>query len=292
MQTGNFEELNRVFLLSKEKEARVLILDNNNLEFCCQHEDKFPFDVIFNSYDIVLVPEWVHVEISHSDRRLLYMASIPTPLLILNEKEDYPKIISYQEYRLLQLFGNAASSITKARRVFGELKTHYQKHSDLPLNWIEKFAENAFEVKKSTKVINGVQTEIELKKNAGETSILVLAYLLCHRFGNKIKHITIFSSDKGSLTIKQSIMDNLEKMELIHTSTVPISFKSTDILLMEAVKDGRITFSDIIRIRTNSKTVIYTHRLQDSSSYRREYVMDTPEFITVLSSIDEYHIEF
>ena len=289
---GNYNLLHQIMSDMEEKEARILIIDNNNLEFCSQHELLFPPSIIFNNYDLILVPEWVHAEISHSEKRLEYLADIPTKTLILNEEEDYIPLINNQEFKLMQLFGHASNSITKARKVIGELKKYYNQNLDLPEDWIIQFCENAFQINISTRIVEGENKVIELKKNAGETSILVLAYLLIHRFSHKIKHITVFSSDKGSLTIKKCIMDNLGKMELIHNSFVPISFKSTDVLLIEAIKDGRIQLEDIRRLRTNSKTVIYTQILKDSSSHRGEHVMDTNEFIRALETIDEYHFEF
>ena len=49
---------------------RILIMDNNNLEFCSQHEEIFLVEEVFKNYDVILIPEWVHREISHSERRL------------------------------------------------------------------------------------------------------------------------------------------------------------------------------------------------------------------------------
>ena len=134
----------------------------------------------------------------------------------MNEEEDYVELVNHQELRLLELFKHASSSTSPARKYFSGLKQYYSRYVDLPESWIEDFYEEGFEVKAGT----------DLRKNAGETSILVLTYLLLHHFPSLVESITIFSSDKGTLTIKQQIMDHLHKIELIHNPATPISFMS------------------------------------------------------------------
>lgn len=287
---GNYNEFN--LEMSKLANARILIMDNNNLEFCSQNENLFPSDVIFSNYDIILIPEWVHAEISHSEKRLTYLASIPIPYFILYEEEDYFPLANDQDFRLMNLFKHASSSIGKARKITGVLDTYYKKHDDLPENWISEFYENAFEIRETIKTIDNQEVSIELKKNAGETSILVLTYLLINHYPVKIKSIAIFTTDAGTLTIKNTIMKNLDKIGLVQNSSVPISFKSTDILLIEGIKDRRIEIEDLDLLRKNSKKVVYTLKLEDSSSSRHEYVMSTHEFIGIFSSIEDYHFEF
>ncbi len=285
---GNYNSLNAE--ISKKSDNRILIIDNNNLEFCTQNEESFSADVIFKNYDIILIPEWVHAEITHSEKRMQYLASIDIPYFILREEEDYTKFVEFQDYRLMRLFEHASISITKARRYFSELKKYYSKNDDLPENWISDYYDCGFDIKVTKNLIDG--EEVELRKNAGETSILVLTYLLLHHYSSEVKQITIFSSDKGSLTIKKNIMEKLSKIELIHNNTSSISFKSTDILIIEAIKEQRVEIEDIPKLRPNSKTVIYTHLLGDHSISRHEHVMSTDEFMKVMTNIEEYHFEF
>lgn len=284
---GKYEELNEE--IQGGNNLRILIIDNNNLEFCIQNETFFPASTIFDNYDIILTPEWVHSEIAHSERRLQYLASIPKSSFILSEEEDYTRFVDYQDYRLMGLFDYASYSIAKARKKINEFKRIYSLEQDLPEDWIADFCNNAFEINETTGPDGEV---IELRKNAGETSILVLAYLLVHHYSSNIGRITIFSSDKGSLTIKENIMDNLGKMEITHNTKIPITFKTTDVLIAEAFKDGRIQLSDISRMRTNPRTVMYTELLDDGTSHRYQAVFDTIEFLKIINSIDKYHIEF
>lgn len=275
----------------KDKEnIKILIVDNNNLEFCSQHEEQFPKNEVFENYDAILIPQWVYTEIEHSQKRLDYLTNSGVPYYIMSEVEDYVNFMPQKDYKLMRLFESASNSIGKARKHFSSLKKYYEQNADLPENWIANFYNSGFDTKASTATDNG---EVKLlKKNAGETSILVLTYLLIHCYQTQIKQITIFSSDKGSLTIKKEVMDHLPKIGLIYNPRTSVSFKSTDILLIEAYKNQKITLEDVERIRTNSKSAIYTLRLDDSSSSRHEHVLDTTTFITILNEIDNYHFEF
>jgi hypothetical protein len=286
---GNYHDLYAA--LKKKKGNRLLILDNNNLEFCSQHEWAFPPAQIFQHYDAVLIPEWVYAEIFHSQKRLDYLSKINVPYFIMSETEDYPELAGYQEIRLMKLFKHASSSGSKARKYFSALEKYYGQHDDLPKDWIATFYQSGFDTKESRpRDDRGVP--IVLKKNAGETSILVLAYLLFHQFHENINQVTIFSSDRGSLTIKEQILTYLPKMGLIHSPAVSISFKSSDILLIEAYQDRRIDLEDVKRLRKNRKSVIYTMSLEDFTASRHEYVMDTEDFLKILQEIDHYHFEF
>lgn len=277
---GNYRDLSKK--ITEIGSNRILIMDNNNLEFCSQHETIFPVEEVFKNYDLILIPEWVHREISHSENRLNYLARIPVDYFIMNEEDDYVELVNYQEVRLMELFNHASSSISPARKYFSRLKQYYSQNVDLPEHWIMDFYEEGFEVKNGT----------DLRKNAGETSILVLAYLLLHHYPSLIDNITIFSSDKGTLTIKKKVMDNLHKMDLIHNPATPFSFMSTDILLIEAVSKGWIKIEDVEELRPNNKRVIYTIKLENQSSSRHEYVMETSDFIEALRRIENYHFEF
>lgn len=81
-------------------------------------------------------------------------------------------------------------------------------------------------------------------------------------------------------------------MELVHNPATPVSFMSTDILLIKAVTEGWVTIEDIVRLRPNSKTVTFSVKHENESVSRHEYVMDTMEFIHALRRIENYHFEF
>ena len=128
-----------------------------------------------------------------------------------------------------------------------------------------------------------------------KVSILSLSFLLVHRYSKKIRQITIGSSDQGSWDIKHKILDHIGKREIlkIPTPPVPISFKSTDIMMFEAVKSKTISSEEVItQLRPNPRSCIYTRNLPDDTSETVQCVINTPAFIQMLKDIDKIHLLF
>lgn len=281
---GSFQELDS--FLNENNDVRILILDNNNIHFCDIYEENFPVDVIYDKYDLILIPGWVHSEVAHSDRRIQYIARLTKPLIILREEDDYLPIILYEDQRMMRLFEVASNAYSKPSvKFFKKLKEYQGRNGDVPDEWIEDFYEQGFDTCDS-------QSGHILKKNAGEISILALSFILVHRYWERISQITISTSDLGAYAIKEHIMDRVVDKGLINIQSppVPISFKSTDVLLAEAVRDGRVQLDEVLRLRPNPRTCVYLSMLPDQTSATFQQILDTPTFITMLT--DKHHFVF
>jgi hypothetical protein len=272
--------------MSEKSAIRVCILDNNNTQFCFQNESLFPVDEIYKTYDMILVPEWVLHEISHSEKRLQYVFSIPKPLFILNEESDYLPFVNFEDERLKNVFRHSASPYSRPRKFFKELEKQTRQNAGIiPDDWIVDFYEQGFETKETSQGVT--------KKNAGEVSILTLAYLLLHKFKGNISQITISSSDRGSLDIKRNIMQHLDKQSLLDLSDrIPVSFLSTDILIIQAYKANRMNEVEIRDIRKNPRSVMYTENHPDGTSAAQQYVLETEGFIEILKNIENINFQF
>ncbi|MGG3736812.1 hypothetical protein [Aeribacillus pallidus] len=102
--------------------------------------------------------------------------------------------------------------------------------SDIDDDWMAHFYEHGFETNK----------EDTCKKNAGESSILVLAFLLLHQYAFNIKQIAISTSDISVGDIKKNILDYSAKHQLLHVPHInPISFLSINVLLARAFQPNR-----------------------------------------------------
>lgn len=282
---ANFKELKDFF--DEHSDVRILILDNNNIQFCCHHEKYFPIEEIYKMYDLILIPGWVHAEVSHSETRLLYLARLPKPLLNLVEEEDYLPLVTYEDLRLIKVFEGASSTYPKSQKFFKSLKEVIGRTGEIPDDWILEYYENGFDTGE-----NG--DGIALKKNAGEVSILTLGFLLVHKYSSKISQITIGSSDQGSWDIKHKILDYIGKREVLRIPSppVPITFKSTDVLIAEAIKSKTIQTDDINHLRPNPRTCIFIQNLSDGTSENGHCVIDTPTFIKMMKEIDKIHLLF
>lgn len=95
--------------------AKILILDTNNLQFYYQHQDTLPPSDLFQPYDMVFIPGWVHAEYVHHTGKSEYVTSIPTAIHYIDEFEDYLPMVGYQDTRLMELF-RLASPYGEAQR--------------------------------------------------------------------------------------------------------------------------------------------------------------------------------
>jgi hypothetical protein len=78
----------------------------------------------------------------------------------------------------------------------------------------------------------------------------------------------------------------------IPTPPVPITFKSTDVLIAEAIKAKTIEFDDITQLRPNPRTCIFVRNLSDGTSENCQSIIDTPGFIKMMKETDKIHLLF
>ncbi|MBU8757311.1 hypothetical protein KM927_27975 [Priestia megaterium] len=290
-----FTELDN--FISAHENVRICILDNNNIQFCMHNKSYFPLEKIYEYYDIILIPGWVHAEIGQSDHRIQYIGEIPKPLFILDEARDYLPLTNFEDERLMNVFLYASPPSSKPRKY---LKTYLSKleekkrrinaGEDIAIEeemeeWIENYYRDGFDTKDTE--------QGELKKNAGEISILTLAFLMLHFYGSKIKNVTISSSDRGVIDIKRNILDYAGKNDLLNVPlSNPIGFLSTDVLLAKAFDLGTINENMLCDLRKNRKFVMCSTSHEDGSSHLIETVLDTPDFISIISGDNPYSIFF
>jgi len=58
--------------LSIGKSLKVCILDNNSIEFLTRVKKSVSPGKIFGQYDIILIPQWVWIEVCDSDIRKIF----------------------------------------------------------------------------------------------------------------------------------------------------------------------------------------------------------------------------
>lgn len=207
-------------------------------------------------------------------------------MLILHEESDYLPLVNFEDQRLKEVFRRSAALYTSPRKFFSELEKRIRQNGNIvPDNWILDFYEQGFMTKETS---NG-----ETKKNAGEVSILTLAFILLHKFNHNISQITISSSDMGSFDIKQNIMQHLSKHRLLDLpARIPVSFLSTDVLIVQAFRAKKIDESIVKDIRKNPRSVIYTEILPDRTTTTHQHVLNTRGFIEILKNIENIYFQF
>lgn len=278
---GNFREVEAIFRASKD--IKVLLLDTNNIQFYYLNEKLIPSSSIFGSFDVVLIPGWVHAEYSHHEGKSNYVANIPVPTIIVEEAEDYLPLLGYSDKKLMELF-RVASPFAESQKFFN----YYRKlqADELPDDWIDQYYEQGFFTQCASKVLT--------KKNAGEVSILTLCFCLLHRFSSHISHIAIASSDFGIIKLKDRIVKevNHELLDLNIPKTPPISFLSTDVSLFQLVQNGSIQPQQLLSLRPNPKSSIYIEYFSDHTSTLHQHVLDTSDFIDICLTTSNYKFLF
>ena len=178
----NIEEF--INKLQTSDSNNICILDNNLVEFLNLVERKNLLDIedIFEIYDFIIIPKWVYTEVSDSQHRIDYTNSIrriyPDKLIIIEEL-DYSKMTMYREADLYHLFCYACSKLAREngylKRILADKDISEMEEYEI---WITLFYDNAFE---DESLDNRGK-----RKNAGEISITVLAYILAIYYKNNI----------------------------------------------------------------------------------------------------------
>lgn len=265
--------------------AQLLILDTNNIQFYFQHSGLLPQAEIFQPYDMVFIPGWVHAELAHHVGKSAYVASIPSPVFFVEEAEDYLPMIGYSDKRLMELF-RLSAPFQESQRFF----SHYRnvEADDLPDDWIDLYYQSGFFTRPAP------PGSLVTRKNAGEVSILTLTFLLLSHYPNEIANISIATSDFGLISIKNKLLRDATKppLQLIISPSSPISFLSTDVTIFNAINSGLIQPQDILDIRPNPKSSIIIKHFTDGTSALYEAVIDTPSFVEICKNTAQYTILF
>lgn len=278
---GNYRDL-EMYLRSAQK-AKVLILDTGNIQFYYQNSAVIPQSHIFNKYDLILIPGWVHAEYAHHTGKTQYIASISVPCIILDEMDDYLPLLGYSDRKLMELF-RFASPLSESQKFFNQYRR--LEVDEWPDDWIDQFYLNGF----PTRTTNTLTT----KKNAGEASALTLCFSLLSHYPTQISNVAIASSDFGIIKIKDklTVEANRSSLELQIPSAPSISYMSKDVTMFIAAKEGIIHPHQVFSLRPNPSSSIYVEYFEDGTSAIHQHVLETSEFEAICSNHHRYNMIF
>lgn len=278
---GNYSQIDTI--LRNATHAKILLLDNNNLQFYYQYEDVLPKSEMFAPYDLVLIPGWVQAEYAHHARKSNYISNIPVPTYVIDEFEDYLPLLEYNDLKLLALF-RLSSVHSEALQFFGRYRHLHAE--ELPDDWLEQFYDHGFTTKQTNTRIT--------KKNAGEVSLVTLCFCLLHHYHTQIQHLTIASTDFGIIKIKDRVLQESQHDPFYgcFSAYPPISFLSTDVSIYCAVKQGTLAIQDIPRLRPNPKSAQYIQHHADYTSTLHSHVLTLDQFMVICNDTDNYTFIF
>lgn len=277
---GNYRDLEQCIRTASQ--MKILILDTGNIQFFYQNRDLLPHSFIFNRYDLVLIPGWVHAEYAHHSGKSGYIASLPKPYFIVDEVDDYLPMLGYSDKKLMELFRLAAPN-EPSQRFFNLYKGLGTE--DYPDDWIEQYYEQGFFTRETQTMIT--------KKNAGEVSILTLCFALLSHYPTQLSNIAIASSDLGIVNIKDRMVLEAHKTLTLGTPiSPPISYFSKDVLLFLAVKEGIIHPHQISTLRPNPSSSTYVESFPNGTTVLHRHLLHTSDFEEICRNYQRYQMIF
>ena len=280
--------------LSREDTKSVCIIDNNFLSFILELKKELDISYILSSYDLILVPKWVEVEINDSKYRRLCLEEISQykDVYIVDELL-YSDLYDNKDYALSILFMCSISLMGKEKGKLGQFIKGQGEEID-PELFIDELYNNILVSDSSVTISRRTQ-----KKNAGEISICVLSHIIRYHYTN-IDTITVFSFDADCYDFVNKSKDELYYKKAIYPHDenifkdqrrVSVSFKSNDFILKEMYDLGKdIDMSIIDKVRTNARYVKYTHKKIDGSIEEEKQLMDTETFKQFIQKTDVHLI--
>lgn len=173
----------------------IALLDTSSISFMQGLEMKrIHADEILKDYDLILIPEWVLVEINDAEGRADYLQKLIElgyPIYSIKEK-DYTDLADNEEGNLYQI---VLASTYQIGRIKSYLRRFVEKVDALDMDayaeWINKLYEEW--------PIQGeiLSTGRRKKKNAGEVSITVLAEVISW-YHPETETLTVYSQDSDT----------------------------------------------------------------------------------------------
>lgn len=284
------EEL--VSFINSTSNKKIGIFDNNTVSFLAKAEKYILTTEVLNKYDLLLIPNWVYEEVKDSKERLGYLQGLKDKnidVFIIDEFQ-YEQISMWKSQWVYKFFLYSCFKV-------GVLKSFLKRNVErnLPLTelddyeiWLELFYNKGFEGKP---LKNG---RIQ-KKNAGEISICVLAFIMSYVYNDQKHSITILSNDRDTYDFIKFANGKLSEDALLENITsTPITFKSNDFIIREVYLNNYFREKDylnnLLELR-DEKRVKYTKQAMDKSIEEHDEVISNLEFIETLKD-ESFNIIF
>ena len=256
-------------------EKSIALLDNSAVAFLeILNRNEISIEELLKPYDLIFVPNWVLEEINDSEIRSNFMSElirIGYPLYSIAE-ENYADLIDEDELNLYKIINASVSSVGQ---LIGYIRKNVAKPDLLDLEdshkWISEMYAN-WPIVKGTSASGR-----ELKKNAGEISITVLAEIFSW-FYPELHTITVYTQDSDSWEFQKNAEQKLKK-NFSERLPVSVSYKSNDFILCQLFRLGKITEADIRFFRKDERNVTYTILKSDSSIGLQTNRLNTEKFI-------------
>lgn len=270
-----------------DNKKHIALLDTSSISFMQGLEVKgVPSNDILRDYDLILIPEWVLVEINDAEGRANYLQKLIElgyPIHSIAE-EDYSNLSNQEEGNLYQI---VLASTYQIGRIKSYLRRFVEKDDMLDMNtykdWINKLYEEW--------PIPGqaLSSGRRKKKNAGEVSITILAEVVSWYYP-ETEALTIYSQDSDTYEFQRKAEASLREIFTSRTP-VPVSYKSNDAILCQLFRDGKINIENLGDYRKDIRKITYSKIQDDHSVILVTEVVDNDLFLALVQDTS-VHIIF
>lgn len=237
-------------------------------------------------YDLILIPEWVLVEINDAEGRTNYLQKLIElgyPMHSIAE-EDYSNLANNEEGNLYQI---VLASTYQIGRIKSYLRRFVEKEDALDMDaykdWINKLYD---EWPIPGQMLSSGRTK---KKNAGEVSITILAEVVSWYYP-ETEALTVYSQDSDTYEFQRKAEASLREIFTSRTH-VPVSYKSNDAILCQLFRDGKISIEYLRDYRKDIRRITYSKVQNDHSVILVTEVVDNDLFLELVQDTS-VHIIF
>ncbi len=245
-------EITRITQIGNKK--HIALWDTSSISFMQGLQVKgLQPDIVLEDYDLILIPEWVLVEINDAEGRGEYVEGLIRqgyPIFSIAE-ENYSELANGEEGNLYQI---VLASTYQIGRIKSYLRRYVEKKDLLDMEaykeWINKLYD---EWPISDQMLSSGRIK---KKNAGEVSITILAEVVSWYY----PETEIFSS----------------------ITPVPVSYKSNDAIICQLVRDGKIDIDRLSDYRKDIRKITYSKEQDDYSVILVTELVDNELFVQLV----------
>lgn len=261
-----------------DNKKHIALLDTSSISFMQGLDEKgIPSEDILKDYDLILIPEWVLVEVNDAEGRANYLQKLIElgyPIHSIAE-EDYPNLANNEEGNLYQI---VLASAYQIGRIKSYLRRFVEKADILDMdaykNWINKLYD---EWPVQGQMLSSGRIK---KKNAGEISITILAEVVSWYYP-ETEALTIYSQDRDTYEFQRKAETSLREV-FTSRMPVPVSYKSNDAILCQLFRDGKISIENLGDYRKDIRKITYSKVQDDHSVILVTEVVDNDLFIDLV----------
>ena len=270
-----------------DNKKHIALLDTSSISFMQGLKAKgIPSDDILKDYDLILIPEWVLVEINDAEGRANYLQKLIElgyPIHNIAE-EDYSNLTNNEEGNLYQI---VLASTYQIGRIKSYLRRFVEKSDVLDMDaykdWINKLYD---EWPIPGPMLSSGRIK---KKNAGEVSITILAEVVSWYYP-ETDALTIYSQDSDTYEFQRKAEASLREIFTSRTP-VPVSYKSNDAILCQLFRDRKISIENLGDYRKDIRKITYSKVQDDYSVILVTEVVDNDLFLELVQDTS-VHIIF